>query len=347
MRNIGFRTACLAGGFIAVAYLWTAWGHGTEHAQASWQPESTSQAFSILEKQVQEQAERLRRLEESQHMPETIFRKASASVGLIVGDYIWTDRTGRRPLRYEGLDQAGVPRRDQDGHELVSFEADGPVVVREFQGTGFLIDSTHVLTSGFILSPWAADPLLDESENPQLIPSIRTLHIYLPGLTEAADIKIDRAAESGDAVVCILQKTSISARSLPLSHDKKAQTGEAILLLGYPGGVELLLTRVPDDVRREIYKFGRPATDEIAELLAQKGYIQPIAIETRVSGQNDDRIFFETLNNFGAAGGPLINSTGRVIAISHAIHPAYPSFNMGLSVAPMNAWIAGVISEAH
>ena len=347
MGNNGFRTACLVGGFIAVAYLWTAWGHGTEQTQASWQPEPTSQAFSVLEKQIQEQAERLRRLEEMQRMPETIFRQASASVGLIVGDYIWTDRTGRRPLHYVGFDETGAPRRDQDGRELVSFAADGPVVVREFQGTGFLIDPTHVLTSGFILSPWAADPLLDESVNPELIPSIRTLHIYFPGLTEALNIKIDRAAESGDAVVCTLQKTSVSARSLSLSHDEKAQTGEAILLLGYPGGVELLLTRVPEDVRREIYRFGRPGPDEMAELLAQKGYIQPIAIETRVSGQNDDRIFFETLDNFGAAGGPLINSSGRVMAISHAIHPAYPSFNMGLSVAPMSSWIAGAISDAQ
>src|SRR6266850_4202719 len=129
MRNIGFRTACLVGGFIAVVYLWTAWG------QASGQPESPSPALAALEKQVQEQAERLRQIEESQHMPETIFREASASVGLIVGEYIWTDRTGRRPLHYEGFDTTGAPRRGQDGRELVSFDADGPVIVREFQGT--------------------------------------------------------------------------------------------------------------------------------------------------------------------------------------------------------------------
>jgi hypothetical protein len=198
MGNFGFRTACLVGGFISVVYLWTAWGRGTERTEASWQPESSSQALIALEKQVQEQAERLRQVEESQHMPETIFREASASVGLIIGDYIWTDRTGRRPLHYDGFDENGEPRRDQDGRELVSFEADGPVIVREFQGTGFLIDATHVLTSGFILSPWVADPLLDESDNPELVPSIRALHIYFPGLTKPVDIKIDRAAESGD-----------------------------------------------------------------------------------------------------------------------------------------------------
>src|SRR6266850_1083467 len=135
MRNTGFRTACLVGGFIAVIYLWTAWGRGPEKTQASWQPESSSQTLIALEKQVQEQAERLRQIEESQHMPETIFREASASVGLIVGEYIWTDRTGRRPLHYEGFDTTGAPRRGQDGRELVSFDADGPVIVREFQGT--------------------------------------------------------------------------------------------------------------------------------------------------------------------------------------------------------------------
>ena len=47
----------------------------------------------------------------------------------------------------------------------------GPVVVREFQGTGFLVDSARP-RDAFILSPWDTDPLLDKSENQDLIPSI-------------------------------------------------------------------------------------------------------------------------------------------------------------------------------
>ena len=105
MGNTGFRTVCLAGGFIAVVYLCTAWG------QASSPPASPAPSLASLEKEVQEQGERLRQLEQSQHMPETIFREASASVGLIVGEYIWTDRAGRRPLHYQGFDQNGKPRR--------------------------------------------------------------------------------------------------------------------------------------------------------------------------------------------------------------------------------------------
>src|SRR5207244_12306428 len=81
--------------------------------------------------------ERLRRLEQAQAMPQSVARQASSSVALVVGEYIWTDRTGRKPLRYNGLDGSGTPLRDSGGREIVSFDAEGPVVVREFTGTAF------------------------------------------------------------------------------------------------------------------------------------------------------------------------------------------------------------------
>src|SRR2546422_766413 len=42
---------------------------------------------------LQELQRRVARLEKSQNVPETIARVASSSVALIVGEYIWLDRT--------------------------------------------------------------------------------------------------------------------------------------------------------------------------------------------------------------------------------------------------------------
>src|SRR5205085_12367314 len=95
---------------------------------------------------------RVERLELEQKMPQNVARAASSSVALIIGEYIWTDRTGRRPLRYRGIDASGAPLRDEKGQELVAFDADGPIVMRDFTGSGFLLNSHQLLTSGFVLN---------------------------------------------------------------------------------------------------------------------------------------------------------------------------------------------------
>src|SRR5439155_2572998 len=118
-------------------------------------------------KAAQKLENRLAALEREEMMPQRIAREASFSVALVIGEYIWTDRRGRRPLRYQGLDDSGAPLTDANGKELVAFDGQGPVVVRDFTGTGFLLNSGKVLTTGFVLNPWYEDPLLDESEEPE------------------------------------------------------------------------------------------------------------------------------------------------------------------------------------
>src|SRR5207249_10948374 len=62
--------------------------------------------------------QRLRRLEQAQGMPQSVAREASSSVALMVGEYIWTDRRGRKPLRYAGWDESGNVFSDCGGREI-------------------------------------------------------------------------------------------------------------------------------------------------------------------------------------------------------------------------------------
>ena len=82
---------------------------------------------------------------------------------------------------------------------------------------------------------------------------------------------------------------------LVFGSNEKAEYGDPIVLMGYPGGVEMLASRIPDDLLHEIYRFSSSGFDETAQLLAEHSYIQPLAVDSRISGQTENRIFFETL----------------------------------------------------
>jgi len=282
---------------------------------------SGNQALQRLE-------ERLRRLEKAQSMPQSVARRASSSIALLVGEYIWTDRTGRKPLRYAGLDNSGNPLRDSEGQEIVSFDGEGPIVIREFTGTAFLLTSGDVLTSDFILKPWNADPLFNEAP-PERVPSLRLLHAYFPGSTSTADLKIEHVDESSRTVLCSIKGGRPSAAGLQLDN-RSVNTGEALVSIGYPGGVGLIVARAPEDVRRELFKFPTTATDEIAEFLAQRGLIQPVVEETRVTALTEGNIYYDMMNTFGSTGAPLLNGENKVVAFNEAVNSSFPGLNLAL-----------------
>jgi serine protease Do len=167
--------------------------------------------------------------------------------------------------------------------------------------------------------------------------------VYLPGVPKPIDVKIDRPAESLDAVICVLEK-AVPNDTLSISTENVA-AGDPILLLGYPGGIDMLASRVPEDVRRELYAYGQPALDDAAQLLAQRGYIAPIAMQSSISGQTENRIFFETFATEGSTGGPILNVQGEVVGINLAVYPAHPSSNMAVVLAPLQSWIADATSR--
>jgi hypothetical protein len=297
---------------------------------------STSGTSSVPEDHSWKQAaqnleQRLHRLEQAQKMPQNVAREAAPSVALVIGEYIWTDRTGRRPLRFAGLDQSGMPLRDSQGKEIVGFDGQGPFVIREFTGTGFLLASGEVLTSGFILSPWQDDPLLEESGESERMPSIRLLHAYFPGSTSAVDLKIEHSDENGETVRCSIKGEHPAATGLQFSK-AGVETGEALVSIGYPGGVALMAARIPDDVRKELRKFPTTAIDELAQFLAQHGLIQPVVTQARITAQTDRKMFYNMVNTFGNMGGPLLNAEGKVVAMSEATNSNFPGLNLALPV---------------
>ena len=156
--------------------------------------------------------------------------------------------------------------------------------------------------------------------------------LYFPGSTSAVDLKIERPDENAQTVICSIKGTRPAAPGLKFGKSG-VDTGQALVSIGYPGGVALMAARVPDDdMRRELLKFPGTATDEVAQFLAERGFIQPVVLQARVTAQSDGKIFYNMTNTFGNTGGPLLNAEGKVVAVTEAINSNFPGLNLALPV---------------
>jgi len=94
--------------------------------------------------------------------------------------------------------------------------------------------------------------------------------------------------------------------------------------------VALIAARAPAEIKRELFKFPTTANDEIAELLAERGLIQPVVAEIRVTTLTEGKIYYDMINTFGSTGAPLLNAEGKVVAFSEAVNSSFPGLNLAL-----------------
>jgi S1-C subfamily serine protease len=106
---------------------------------------------------------------------------------------------------------------------------------------------------------------------------------------------------------------------LPLSsEDRLVPPGEHIAFIGYPTGVHNLLFRVADDQRNEILNRVGDQPVDLARELARRGQIQPLVTSGDISDTTGTEIIHTAAATGGGSGGPLIATSGSVVAIHYA-----------------------------
>lgn len=242
-------------------------------------------------------------------------------VCLIAGTYVLIDPSTELPLRHPEDEADETERLLTTGtSEQLTPYGNGPIFVTQFVGTGFHVGNGLMLTNRHVvLSPWISDG------QAQLLisvtgatPRVQNLTAYFPGRNSAIGLTFVAASKTEDVAVTKLSKTPSDLPAWPINGASDLQVGDAVSVIGFPGGPDRILALLPPDEAVTIQRtYGGSLTELLDELMKQK-LIEPLLSQGYVTDLARGRLVFDATISDGASGSPLFNGKGQVVGISFA-----------------------------
>lgn len=263
--------------------------------------------------------DRLAALESERAAGERIVRDYGPGVCLIQGAYVFRDRSGR-PLRYR-LDESGRAAQDADGNPLLDPEGQGPVHEVEYVGTGFLVDRRGlVLTNRHLAEPWWGDEHARSLGERGYAAQQTVLRAFFPSEKRPFELRVVRHAERADVSLLSCEIAGARLPTLPLDRSGKgAVTGQPVVLVGFPAGIEAMLAKIDAAEAREIVAGAGTGTGRISERLAARGLVRPSTTQGHIADITETDVVFDAPTTQGGSGGPLLNRHGQVIGVAYAV----------------------------
>ncbi len=281
-----------------------------------------------LESRIASTTERVDYLEERAGAAERTISEASRSVVFLQGSYGFRDPADGKPLRV-AVDAEGRALRAADGNAAFTTEGEGPLVEALFTGTAFVATADGLLvTNRHVALPWEYDRDARTVVAQGLEPMMIRLIGYLSGLAEAFEIEL--ALASDDADLAVLRAPAPTHGARPLAFDPtNAQVGEAVIVMGFPTGIQAMLARADPSFVEEISE-ARLGFWQIAERLAAAGQIGPLATRGIIGQATESTIVYDAETTSGGSGGPVLGLDGRVVAVTSAVLTQFGGSNLGV-----------------
>jgi S1-C subfamily serine protease/CheY-like chemotaxis protein len=284
-----------------------------------------------LKQQLQDTQNRLSQLEKEGRVAETIVQKYGPSVCLLHSVVGFVDKESGQPLQV-AVDANGKPLVDEKGMTQLEVGDRGPRLEIDAFGTGFLArpDGT-ILTNHHVVEPWWHDDelkqLLDHGADPQVL----SYEAYFPGKSVAIRAKLARISSEADVATLKLETPPPShAELLELDARSEASvTGEPVVLMGYPTGVEGILARANSDVAQKIAS-GAQDVSQVMSRIASQRLIRPTTTQGHIGDVLKDKIVYDAATTSGGSGGPLFNREGKVIGINFAVLRDFGGSNLAV-----------------
>jgi len=123
-----------------------------------------------------------------------------------------------------------------------------------------------------------------------------------------------------DIAVCKLSGVEASNEIPALPFDQgaeQAKIGQAVTTIGFPAGVDRLLSLAPEDEAKRLlgqYGEGDPS---LLNQLARSNTVKPLTSQGHVMDLYKDRIVYDAASGEGCSRAPVIGPSGHVIGIHY------------------------------
>jgi S1-C subfamily serine protease/DNA-binding NarL/FixJ family response regulator len=287
-----------------------------------------------LKHQLADTQNRLKLLESEGKIAENVVQDYDPSVCLLHVVVEFLDKESGKPIQV-AVDAGGKPLVDAKGMVTLDSGGPGPHLQIDVFGTGFVVTREgKIITNHHVVEPWWKDDDLKQLIDQGATAYALSYEVYFPGKSDGLRAKLDRISSKADLATLQLE-SPLPPKSAVLQLDDRTQatvTGDAVVLIGYPTGIEGILARAGTDVTQKIVT-GPNGTQDVNRIMAQlasQHLIRPTTTQGHIGDVLDDKIVYDAATTSGGSGGPLFNREGKVIGINFAILRDFGGSNLAV-----------------
>ncbi len=284
-----------------------------------------------VKRQFADTQNRLKLLESEGKIAETVIHDYGPSVCLLHVVVEFLDTQSGRPLQV-AVDALGKPVVDEKGMVQLDEGGPGPHLQIDVFGTGFLVKRDgKLVTNHHVAEPWWNNEDLKQLLDHGAKAYVLSYDAFFPGKAEGLRAKLDRISSQADVATLQLESPLPPNSAILELDDRTAATvtGDPVVLIGYPTGIEGILARAGTDIAQKIVG-GTQDVNRIMSQLASERLIRPTTTQGHIGDVLQDKIVYDAATTSGGSGGPLFNRNGKVVGVNFAVLRDFGGSNLAV-----------------